>query len=116
MNKKLFVGNLSYDVKSEQLQELFATVGKVLSANVIIEKMSGRSKGFGFVEMETEEEAQMAIQALNGKEFQGRAVIVSEAKPMEPRTSGSRDGGFGGNRSFGSNSRFGGRDSGRSRY
>lgn len=113
MNKKLFVGNLSYSVKSEQLNELFATVGKVLSANVIIEKMSGRSKGFGFVEMETEEEAQMAVQSLNGKEFEGRALIVSEAKPMEPRSnSGSRDGfgggrgGFGGHRDSGRRNRY----------
>lgn len=94
MGKKLYVGNLSYDVDASQLQEWFAAHGAVQSAEVIADRMTGRSKGFGFVEMGTEEEAQAAIAALNGKEMAGRPLTVNEAKPREerPRTGG----GFGG--------------------
>ncbi len=95
MGKKLYVGNLSYDVDASQLQEWFAAHGAVQSAEVIADRMTGRSKGFGFVEMGTEEEAQAAIAALNGKEMAGRALTVNEAKPREDRP---RTGGFGGGR------------------
>lgn len=98
MGKKLYVGNLSYDVDPSQLQEWFSAHGNVQSAEVISDRMTGRSKGFGFVEMGTDEEAQAAIAALNGKEMAGRALTVNEAKPREdrPRTGGG--GGFGGGR------------------
>jgi len=91
MAKKLYVGNLSYETTQQTLQDLFAEAGTVTSAAVIIDRMSGRSKGFGFVEMSTEEEAQKAIEMFNGKEVGGRKLTVNEAKPMEPR--GDRDGG-----------------------
>ena len=84
MNKKLYVGNLGYNVTSDALQELFATMGEVVSVNIITDRYSGRSKGFGFVEMATEEEAQQAIEQLNGREVDGRAINVAEARP--PRT------------------------------
>jgi RNA recognition motif-containing protein len=85
MAKKLYVGNLSYEATSEGLKELFSQAGNVESAVVITDKISGRSKGFGFVEMSTEDEAQKAIEMLNGKEFEGRALKVNEARPMEER-------------------------------
>lgn len=91
MAKKLYVGNLSYGTTQQSLQDLFAEAGTVASAAVIIDRMSGRSKGFGFVEMSTEEEAQKAIEMFNGKEVDGRKLTVNEAKPMEPR--GDRNGG-----------------------
>ncbi len=91
MAKKLYVGNLSYGTTQQALQDLFAEAGTVASATVIIDRMSGRSKGFGFVEMSTEEEAQKAIEMFNGKEVEGRKLTVNEAKPMEPR--GDRNGG-----------------------
>ena len=94
MGKKLYVGNLSYDVKDEDLKQLFAAHGTVESANVIIDRDAGRSKGFGFVEMSTDEEAQKAIQALDGQDHGGRALKVNEARPREER--GGRGGGFGG--------------------
>ncbi len=104
MAKKLYVGGLSYDTKQEALQDLFAQAGKVDSATIIIDKMTGRSKGFGFVEMSTEEEAQNAISMFNDKDFDGRKITVNEARPMEPRTDrggfnrGGGRGGFGGGR------------------
>ena len=85
MNKKLYVGNLSYDVTGEKLEELFGQFGTVESAEVISDRYSGRSKGFGFVEMSTEEEAQAAIAGLDGKEHEGRALKVNEARPPRPR-------------------------------
>lgn len=85
MNKKLYVGNLDYSVTGDQLGELFAQAGKVASAVVISDKYSGRSKGFGFVEMETDEEAKKAIEMFNEKEFEGRKMIVNEARPPQPR-------------------------------
>ena len=85
MAKKLFVGNLSYDVTEEEVQNLFAEVGQVESAVIIMDKRFNRSKGFGFVEMSTEDEAQAAIEKLNGHEVQGRALIVNEARPPKPR-------------------------------
>ena len=94
MGKKLYVGNLSYGVDSSQLQEMFSQHGSVQSAEVIADRDTGRSKGFGFVEMSTEEEAQACIQALNGQQFEGRALTVNEAKPKENRGGGG--GGYGG--------------------
>lgn len=93
MGKKLYVGNLSYDVNDADLNQLFAQNGSVTSAQVVMDKMTSRSKGFGFVEMATDEEAQAAIAALNGKDFGGRALKVSEAKPREDRPSGGGGGG-----------------------
>ena len=95
MGKKLYVGGLSYDTAEETLRQAFAQAGTVETVKVIIDRDSGRSKGFGFVEMATNEEAAKAIELLNGKEIDGRSLTVNEARPMEPR--GSRPGG-GGNR------------------
>ena len=81
MNKKLYVGNLDYDVTDSVLEELFSQVGSVESAQVISDKRSGRSRGFGFVEMSSEEEAQQAIDQFDGKEHEGRTLKVSEARP-----------------------------------
>lgn len=88
MGKKLYVGNLGYNVTSADLERLFASHGSVRSAQVIEDRASGRSKGFGFVEMSTEEEAQAAIAALNGTSFEGRAITVNEAKPRPPQGGG----------------------------
>ena len=98
MGKKLYVGNLSYDVDSSELEQLFGAHGTVQSAEIISDRMTGRSKGFGFVEMGSDEEAQAAIAALNGQEHQGRALTVNEAKPREdrPRGGGGGGGGYGG--------------------
>ena len=82
MNKKLYVGSLSYDTTEDTLKDLFSQAGTVESVAVIIDKISGRSKGFGFVEMSSEEEATKAIEMFNGKEFEGRNIIVNEARPM----------------------------------
>src|SRR4030065_2555395 len=92
MAKRLFVGSLSYDVTQSQLEELFAGVGTVESATLITDKFSGQSKGFGFVEMSSDEEAAKAITELNGKELSGRNIVVNEARPREERPAG---GGFG---------------------
>lgn len=102
MAKKLYVGGLSYNTSDEALKEAFAQAGTVESATVITDKMSGRSKGFGFVEMSTDEEAQAAIEMWDGKELDGRTVKVNEARPMEARPP-RREGGFnrGGGRGFG---------------
>jgi len=81
MNKKLFVGNLSYDTNEDALKELFAEAGTVESAVIITDKMSGRSKGFGFVEMSSDEESEKAIEMFNGKEIDGRSLTVNEARP-----------------------------------
>ena len=103
MGKRIFVGNLPFSATDQVLQETFAQYGTVESAKVITDRMSGRSKGFGFVEMSTEEEAQKAIEMFNGKELDGRNLTVNEAKPMEPRAPRT-GGGFGG----GSRGGFGG--------
>lgn len=94
MGTKLYIGNLSYSVGETKLQELFSQHGSVASAKVITDKFSGRSKGFGFVEMGSNEEAERAITALNGSEFEGRTIVVSEARPQQPRP--ERGGGPGG--------------------
>ena len=83
MSNKLYVGSLSYDTTEDGLKALFAEAGKVESAAVITDKFSGRSKGFGFVEMSSEEEAKKAVEMFNGKELDGRTIIVDEAKPMK---------------------------------
>jgi len=85
MAKKLYVGSLPYSTTEDSLKELFQQAGTVESASVIIDRMSGRSKGFGFVEMSTDEEAQKAIEMFDKKEFEGRNIVVNEARPMEKR-------------------------------
>ena len=96
MGKRLYVGNLSYDVDSSALEQLFAPFGQVSSAQVISDRDTGRSKGFGFVEMANDAEAAAAIEALNGKEHGGRALTVNEARPREERSGGGGGGGRGG--------------------
>lgn len=97
MGKKLYVGNMSYDVDSSTLEQMFSEHGTVESAQVIMDRSTGRSKGFGFVEMGTEAEAQAAITALNGQDSNGRALTVNEAKPREDRGGGGGGrGGYGG--------------------
>ncbi len=98
MGKKLYVGNLTFSVTDSSLQEMFAPFGTVNSAKIIMDRDSGRSKGFGFVEMSTDQEAQAAISKLNGTQIEGRAITVNEARPQEPRTGGGGGGGFGGGR------------------
>jgi RNA recognition motif-containing protein len=95
MGKKLYVGNLSFDVDSKTLEQLFAAYGTVESADVINDRSTGQSKGFGFVEMSSNEEAKAAIAALDGKEQGGRALKVNEAKPREDRSGGGGRGGGG---------------------
>ena len=94
MGKKLYVGNLTYSVADRDLEQIFAAHGTVQSAQVIMDRDTGRSKGFGFVEMGSDQEAQAAIAALNGKEHDGRALTVNEARPREDRGGGR--GGYGG--------------------
>jgi len=85
MEKKLYVGSLSYNTSEDGLKDLFSQAGKVLSVNIITDKISGRSKGFGFVEMASEDEAKKAIEMFNGKDLDGRSIIVDEARPMRKR-------------------------------
>jgi RNA recognition motif-containing protein len=92
-NTKLFVGNLSFDTTENDLQDLFAKHGNVVEANLMMDKMSGRPRGFGFVTMDSKESAQAAIDALNGSQVGGRALTVNEARPREERAPGG--GGFG---------------------
>jgi RNA recognition motif-containing protein len=102
MSMKLYVGNLAFATSSQDLQELFATAGTVESASVVEDRETGRSRGFGFVEMSTKEEGAAAISQFNGKEVNGRALNVNEAKPREPRSGGGGGrGGFGGGRGGG---------------
>ena len=96
MGKKIYVGNLSYNMDDQSLGQIFSAFGTVESSRVVTDRDSGRSKGFGFVEMATDSEATAAIEKLNGSEQLGRAMNVSEAKPMAPRE-GGRSGGGGGN-------------------
>lgn len=102
MAKKLYVGNLSYDVSNEDLQGIFEEHGSVESAHVVTDRDTGRSKGFGFVEMGSDDEAQAAIDALNGTDSGGRTLTVNEARPRPERAGGGggRRGGGGGNRRF----------------
>lgn len=92
MGNKLYVGNLSYGIKSTDLEQMFAAYGVVASAQVISDRETQRSKGFGFVEMGSESEAQAAIAALNGKSVEGRALTVNEARPQAPRSPGGLGG------------------------
>ena len=107
MSNKLFVGNLSFNTTENDLQDAFAAHGTVIETNLMMDKMSGRPRGFAFVTMGSAEEAQKAIDALNGKDFDGRALTVNIARPREERPGG----GGGGRREFG-----GGRGGGRNRY
>jgi len=107
MGKKLYVGNLSYDVDSSALEALFSAHGTVQSAQIISDRDTGRSKGFGFVEMGSDAEAQAAIAALNGQQHDGRALTVNEAKPKENRSGGG--GGGGGRGGYGGGGGGGGR-------
>jgi len=96
MAKKLYVGGISYSTSNDGLKDAFAQVGEVVSATIIMDKMTGRSKGFGFVEMANDSEADAAIEKWNGQELDGRKLTVNEARPMEPRAPRT-GGGFGGN-------------------
>lgn len=111
MGKKLYIGNLSYSVDDQSLADLFSQYGNVESARIITDRDSGRSKGFAFVEMDSDDAAATAIEKLHGTEFSGRNLNVSEAKPMAPRENRGGGGG-GGRRNFGG----GGGGGGRSRY
>ena len=109
MGNKLYVGNLPFSAGDDSLRELFAQAGNVESARVITDRDTGRSKGFGFVEMSTEQEAADAITKFNGTDFDGRSLTVNEARPMAPREGG---GGGGGNKNFRGGGGGGGRDRG----
>jgi RNA recognition motif-containing protein len=96
MGRKLYVGNLPYTVDSSELQQIFSAHGTVVSAQIISDRETGRSKGFGFVEMSSDEEAAAATEALNGSDFNGRPLTVNEARPKEDRGGGGGRGGYGG--------------------
>jgi cold-inducible RNA-binding protein len=98
MGNKLYVGNLPYSYRDSDMEQAFSQYGSVSSAKVMMDRDSGRSKGFGFVEMSSPAEAQAAIDGLNGQDVGGRGLVVNEARPMEPRA--PRTGGFGGNRGY----------------
>jgi RNA recognition motif-containing protein len=115
VGKKLYVGNLTYSVNESDLEALFSQYGSVQSAQIIVDRDTNRSKGFGFVEMGTDQEAQAAIQGLNGHDHDGRNLTVNEAKPREPRSGGGGGyGGGGGGRSGGGG--YGGGGGGRGGY
>lgn len=101
MAKKLYIGGLSYSTSEDALRDAFAQAGNVASASIITDKMSGRSRGFGFIEMSTDEEAQSAISMWNGKELDGRTLTVNEARPLAPRGDRGDRGDRGGNRGGG---------------
>ena len=106
MGKKLYVGNLSYSTTDQILQDLFSQCGTVESARIITDRDSGRSKGFGFVEMSSDNEAQTAISKFDGQQFEGRAMTVNEAKPQAPRENRGGGGGGGGRGGFGGGGRY----------
>lgn len=108
MGNKLYVGNLPYSVRDEDLNQAFSEFGSVNSAKVMMERETGRSKGFGFVEMGSDAEAQAAIQGMNGQSLGGRSLVVNEARPMEARPPRSGGGGFGGGRREGGGGGYGG--------
>jgi RNA recognition motif-containing protein len=112
MGNKLYVGNLPYSVRDEDLQQSFGAFGSVNSAKVMMERDTGRSKGFGFVEMGSDAEAQAAITGMNGQSLGGRSLVVNEARPMEPRPPRTGGGGFGGGRREGGFGGGGGGDGG----
>ncbi|MFW5332018.1 RNA recognition motif domain-containing protein [Hydrogenophaga sp. ZJX-1] len=101
MGNKLYVGNLPYTVRDEDLQQAFSAYGSVNSAKVMMERDTGRSKGFGFVEMGSDAEAQAAVEGMNGQSLGGRSLVVNEARPMEARPPRTGGGGFGGPRGGG---------------
>ena len=107
MGKKLYVGNIPYEVTGSQLEELFSKAGTVQSVNVITDNFSGRSKGFGFVEMSTDEEAAKGIEMYNGYEFSGRPIVVNEARP-KPEFRSRDSGGYGGSGGYGDSGGYGG--------
>ena len=111
MGNKLYVGNLSYNIRDEDLQQAFAQYGNVSSAKVMMDRDTGRSKGFGFVEMSSDAEAQSAINGMNGQALDGRAIVVNEARPREERPGGF--GGGGGRSGGGGGGGFGGGGGGR---
>ncbi len=113
MATKLFIGSLAWATTDDSLSALFSQVGTVVSARVITDRATGRSKGFGFVEMSTEEEAQKAVAELNGKDLDGRSIVVNEARPMEPRDNSRGGSSFGGGRPQGGSSYGGNRDNNR---
>jgi RNA recognition motif-containing protein len=98
MGNKLYVGNLPYTFRDSDMEQAFSQYGSVSSAKVMMDRDSGRSKGFGFVEMSNSDEAKAAIDGMNGQQIGGRGLVVNEARPMEPRA--PRSGGFGGNRGY----------------
>ena len=115
MGNKLYVGNLSYNIRDDELQQAFAQFGSVSSAKVMMDRETGRSKGFGFVEMGSDAEAQAAINGMNGQALDGRAIVVNEARPREERPGGfggggrsGGGGGYGGGRSGGGGGGYGG--------
>ena len=116
MGNKLYVGNLAYNIRDEELQQAFAQYGSVSSAKVMMDRETGRSKGFGFVEMGSDAEAQAAINGMNGQALDGRAIVVNEARPREERPGGfgggggrsGGGGGYGGGRSGGGGGGYGG--------
>lgn len=112
MSMKLYVGNLSFETTNEQLQEMFGQAGTVTSASIVEDRETGRSRGFGFVEMSSKEEGTKAIEQFNGKSFNGRNLTVNEARPREERGGGGGRGGFGG----GGGNRSGGGGGGRGGY
>ena len=114
MGNKLYVGNLPYSVRDGDLEQSFGQFGSVTSAKVMMERDTGRSKGFGFVEMGSDAEAQAAIEGMNGAPLGGRSLVVNEARPMEPRP--PRTGGFGGGGGYGGGGREGGGGGFRSPY
>ena len=101
MGNKLYVGNLPYSFRDSDMEQAFSQFGTVTSAKVMMERDTGRSKGFGFVEMSSPAEAQAAIEGMNGQQIGGRGLVVNEARPMEPRSGGFGGGGGGGGRGFG---------------
>jgi RNA recognition motif-containing protein len=113
VGNKLYVGNLSYSVRDENLQQHFSEYGTVTSAKVMMDRDTGRSKGFGFVEMGSDAEAQAAIRGLNGQSIDGRAIVVNEARPKEDRPGGFGGGGGGGARRGGGGGYGGGYGGGR---
>ncbi len=115
MSTKLYVGNLSFNTSSQDLETMFAEAGTVQSANIVEDRETGRSRGFGFVEMSTKEEAQTAITTFDGKEFDGRSLKVNEAKPRENRNGGGGGGG-GGRGGYGGGGGGGGYGGGKNRW
>ncbi len=115
MSMKLYVGNLSFQTSTQDLEALFGQAGTVQSASIVEDRDTGRSRGFGFIEMSSNEEGQKAIEQFNGKELNGRNLTVNEARPRENRGGGGR-GGFGGNRGGGRGGYGGGRGGDRGGY